>query len=406
MTVVSPAQATTAASERKPAVKLASRVESISYEIRDIVARARKVAATGKKIHWFNIGDPNQFGFKPPVWVTDAIKDALNEPKYSAYCPSEGDPQLREAIAKVEGITPDFVTIHSGLSEGIDFLFQALVNPGDNVLLPSPSYPLYNTKLRVCGGVDNFYQTDENFIPIVDDLRKKINERTKAIVVINPNNPTGAVYPRSVLEQIVNIAGEYGLPIIADEIYDKMAIDGQPSTNLRTLTKELPLISGNGLSKNFIYPGSRVGYLALHGQGVEPLRDALVKLCNQRLSVNWEMQRGALAAFTMPMSHLPEIHRQLKIRRDIISKGINSIPGMHLAKPQAAFYSFPKVETEKYATDKEFVYTLLEKTGVLVVPGSSFSPVLPGKYFRLVFLAQPQELEEAIGKIESFMKTA
>lgn len=386
------------------AVVLSDRMGSVSYEIRDIVARARKVAATGKKIHWFNIGDPNQFGFKPPEWVTNAIVAALKDPKYSAYCPSEGDPQLREAVGKIEGVPPDYVTIHSGLSEGIDFLFQALVNPGENLLLPSPSYPLYNSKLKVNGGTDNYYQTDEEFVPIVEDVRKKINGKTKAIVVINPNNPTGAVYPRKVLEEIANIAGEHKLPIIADEIYDKMTIDEEHSVNMRTLTKELPLISGNGISKNFLYPGSRVGYLAFHGEGIEPLRDAILKLCNSRLSVNWEMQRGALAAFTMPMSHLAETRKQLKIRRDIIYKGLNGIPGISLAKPTAAFYSFPKVETGKFKDDREFVYSLLEETGVLVVPGSAFSPVLPGKYFRLVFLAQPDELHEAIGKIAAFMK--
>lgn len=386
------------------AVVLADRITSVNYEIRDIVARARKVQATGKKVHWFNIGDPNQFGFKPPQWITDAIIAALKDSKYSAYCPSEGDPELRAAIGRIEGVASDFVTIHSGLSEGIDFLFQALVNPGENLLLPSPSYPLYNSKLRVNGGTDNYYQTDQDFVPIVDDLRKKINSKTKAIVVINPNNPTGAVYPRSVLQEIVSIAGEHSLPIIADEIYDKMTIDEEHSVNLRDLTGELPLISGNGLSKNFIYPGSRVGYLAFHGEGIEPLRDAILKLCNARLSVNWEMQRGALAAFTMPLSHLKETHTQLRIRRDLLYKEINEIPGIRLAKPKAAFYSFPKVETNRFKDDREFVYTLLEETGVLVVPGSAFSPVLPGKYFRLVFLAPPEELHEAIGKIASFMK--
>ncbi len=386
------------------AIVLADRVGSISYEIRDIVARAKKVQATGKKIHWFNIGDPNQFGFKPPEWITSAIIDALHDPKYSAYCPSEGDPELRAAVGKIEGITPDRVFVTSGLSEGIDFLFQALVNPGDNILLPSPSYSLYNTKLRVSGGTDNYYQTGKDFLPDTDDIRKKINAKTKAIAVINPNNPTGATYPRAILEEIVNIAGEAGIPIIADEIYDKMTLDEGHSINMRTLTKELPLISGNGISKNFIYPGARVGYLALHGEGMDPLRDVLVKLCNQRLSVNWEMQRGALAAFTMPMNHLEKTHAELRKRRDVIYKGLNSIEGISCVKPTAAFYSFPQVTTSKFADDRQFVYSLLEETGVLVVPGASFSPCLPGKFFRLVFLAPPEELQEAIGKIDGFMK--
>ncbi len=386
-------------------IVLADRMAKVSYEIRDIVARARKVQASGKKIHWLNIGDPNQFGFKPPEWVTNAIIAALHDSKYSAYCPSEGDQELRAAIAKIEGVTPNHVTIHSGLSEGIDFLFQALVNPGENILLPSPNYPLYNTKLHMSYGVENFYQTDEEFNPVVDDFRKKINQKTKAIAIINPNNPTGALYSRSILQQMVDIAGEHNLPIIADEIYDKMTIDDDHSVNLRSLTKELPLISGNGISKNFLYPGARVGYLAFHGNGIEPLRNSILKLCNSRLSVNWEMQRGALAAFTMPMAHLQKTRDELRKRRDLLYKEMNEIPGMRLAKPKAAFYSFPKIETSKFATDKEFVYSLLEETGVLVVPGSAFSPALPGKYFRLVFLAPPDELHEAIGKIAAFMKS-
>ncbi len=375
------------------------------HEVRDIVARARRVQSTGKKIHWFNIGDPSKFGFRPPPHVTAAVREALNEPKYSGYCPSEGDPQLREAIGKREGVDASNAVITSGLSEGIDFLFQALLDPGDNVLLSSPTYGLYTTKAKILGAQPNFFGCDGDFNPIPEDVRKKINSRTRAMVIINPNNPTGANYPRSVLQELVNIAGEHKLPIIADEIYDMLALDEPPAVNLRSLTGELPLISGNGISKNFLYPGARVGYLAVHGQGADELSSMLVKFCNQRLSVNWEMQRGALAAFTLPATHIEETVRQLRARRDVIFKGLNSIEGISCVKPRGAFYAFPKVETGKFATDKEFVYALLEETGVLVVPGSAFSPVLGGKHFRLVFLAPPEELQETMGKIGDFMKT-
>ena len=386
-------------------VRLSKRVEQISYEIRDIVTFARRVEATDKKIHWFNIGDPNQFGFEPPAHVTEAIIGALRQPRYSAYCPSEGDPELRAVVAKREGVPVENVTIHSGLSEGIDFLFQALVDPGENVLLPSPSYPLYNTKLAVSWGENNYYVTDESFLPGPEQMRKQINDKTKAIVVINPNNPTGANYPRSLLKKIADLAAEHKLPIIADEIYDQVTLDEEHSVNMRDVVgKDQVLVSGNGISKNYVYPGARVGYLAMHGEGVEPLRNAIVKLCNQRLSVNWEMQRGALAAFSLPSSHIPEFKKQLRIRRDIVYKGLNEIPGISCAKPEAAFYSFPKIETKKFKDDRAFVYALLEETGVLVVPGMAFSPVLDGKYFRLVFLAQPDELHEAIGKIAKFVK--
>ena len=386
------------------AVQLADRAKKISYEIRDIVYRGKNAKNAGKKVHWFNIGDPNQFGFKPPEWITDAIIEALKEPKYSAYCPSEGDADLRAAIAKIEGVPDENVTIHCGLSEGIDFLFQALVNPGENLLLPSPSYPLYNTKLQVSEGENNYYPSDGCFIPIPEEIRKRVNGKTRGIVVINPNNPTGVNYPRKVLKEIVDIAGEFDLPIIADEIYDRTTLDEEHAVNMRELSGELPLISGNGISKNFMYPGARVGYLAVHGEGMDALRDTLWKLCNQRLSVNWEMQRGALAAYTHPMDHLPKFRSELRKRRDVVYKGLNSIDGLECVKPTAAFYSFPKITGTKFKDDREFAYSLIEETGVLVVPGGSFSPELKEKHFRLVFLAEPSELEEAMGKIEVFVK--
>jgi aspartate/methionine/tyrosine aminotransferase len=390
--------------KRRQKIKVSKKMVFVSYEIRDIVLRAKKVQKEGKKIYWFNIGDPNQFGFKPPAVITNAIFDALKNPKYTAYCPSEGDPDLREAISKIEGVPVENVFITSGLSEGIDFLIQSLLNPSENILLPTPSYPLYITKIKVYGGQENFYLTDENFIPDVENIRKKINKKTKAIIIINPNNPTGAIYPKNVLQEIVNVAGEYNIPIIADEIYDKLAIDNDEVVNLRTLTKDVPLISGNGISKNFIYPGARVGYLALHGEGLEDLQQSILKLCNQRLSVNWEMQRGALAAFTSPLSHLEEFRKELKTRRDIVHKRLNEIKGISCVKPKAAFYSFPKLNSNYFKSDKDFVYKLLDETGVVVVPGSAFSPNLKEKYFRLVFLAAPSELNEAIDKIEEFMK--
>ncbi len=391
----------------RPEIEPSERAEHVKYEIRDIIARAKKVEATGKKIHYLNIGDPNKYDFIPPKHVTEAIIAALREPKYSGYAPSQGDPELIEAIAKMEGVPGSEVFVTSGLSEGIDMLFQALINPGDNMLLPSPNYPLYATKSRVSGGEDNLYKCGNGWVPDTDDIRKKINQKTRAIVVINPNNPTGAVYPEKVLREIVGIAGEHNLPLIADEIYDRMTLDEDAKmVNLRKLTKDVPLVSGNGISKNFLYPGARVGYLAFHGQGLGKIRDTIMKLCNARLSVNWEMQRGALAAFTMPDSHLAEAKKKLRERRDITYRMLNEIDGIRCEKPKAAFYAFPEVTSPKFKHDKEFCYSLLEKTGVLVVPGSSFSSELGGKFFRLVYLPKPDELKEAIGKIDEFVKSA
>ncbi len=384
---------------------LSQRSYKVRYEIRDIVARAKKVQASGKKIHWFNIGDPNIFGFKPPAHVTQAIREALDNPKYTAYCPSQGDPDLIAAVAKRDGVGTDSVFITAGLSEGIDFAFQALVDPGDNMLLPSPSYPLYTTKCEVAGGVPNFYNCLPDWSPDLDDMRKKVNDRTKAIVVVNPNNPTGANYSRKTLEGIAQIASEHGIPIIADEVYDQMTFNSAHSINMHDVARDTVVISGNGISKNYLYPGARVGFLSIHNDEQGDLKSAFLRLCNARLSVNWEMQRGALAAVTGDHSHVQKTIEELKKRREVVVRRVSEINGLSVTAPNATFYSFVKVESGKFATDKEFAYSLLDNTGVLVVPGSSFSPVLDSKYFRLVFLAGPEELEEAFGKISGFLKS-
>lgn len=386
-----------------PTLRLAERMKHVSYPIRDIVQAAKKTQASGMKMHWFNIGDPNKFDFAPPPWVTQAIRDSLEHPLYSSYAPSEGDPDLRAAIAKDEHLSIDNVFITYGLSEGLSFCFEALLDPGDNVLLPSPSYPLYSTISRVLGGVENHYKTDENWYPDIDDLRKRINPRSRAITIINPNNPTGALYPRSVIQSMIDLAGEHNLPVIADEIYDMLSFDSthQP---IHALSKDVPVIRGRGMSKNFLYPGARVGWLTLHGPGMEELQNGIQRLCNARLSINWEMQRGALAAMTHAPDHLPATLAKLRPRRDLIVKRLNEIPGIKSTKPEAAFYIFPQVTEGPWKTDTEFIYDLLEHTGVVGVPGSGFSPDLPGKFFRLVYLAKEEEIAVAMDKLEAFMK--
>jgi len=380
-------------------------MSQVSYEIRDIVVRAKQAEKKGKRMHWMNIGDPNKFDFLPPKHVRDAAAEAARSGKYSSYCPSAGDEELREAVGKIEGVPSEHVFITSGLSEGIDFLFTALFEQGDGVLLPNPTYPLYVSKARVHGTKDAYYPSDENFIPIPEEFRKHVNEKTRAIVVVNPNNPTGATYPRKVLKEIANVAAEFKIPLIADEIYDQLTLDSGHSVNMRDVAGEdVLLITGNGISKNYLYPGARVGYLAIRGPGAEELSGAIQKLCNSRLSVNWEMQRAALAAFTHPNLQLAETKRKLRERRDILMGRFSEMRGVHCAKPTAAFYALPKFEGTKFKNDKEFVYSLIDETGVVFVPGSAFSPHLDGIYARLVFLPQPEELNEALGKLGDFLK--
>lgn len=381
-------------------IEPASRSELVSYPIRDIIQEAKKLEKTGTKMIYLNIGDPAPFGFRPPAHVLEAVAEALKQ-NYSGYAPSEGDPELRETVAQHEKVAREDVFITAGLSEGIDFLFQALVDPGRNIVLPTPAYPLYLTKERISYGTVEFYGCDSNFEPDVDDLRKSINQYTKAILVINPNNPTGAVYSRKVLEGIVDVAGEHNLPIISDEVYDQLIFDGE-GPRLKDLHKDVPLVAGNSLSKNYLYPGARVGYLAFHGEGWDKIKDSIQRLCNQRLSVNWEMQRAYIAAIKGPHDHIKSFNNELRKRRDILVKRTKSIPGLSTVPPRGAFYAFMRFEGP-WKDDIEFVHGLL-KAGVVTVPGSGFAPNLEKKYFRIVFLPKPEQLEEAFNRIEKFMK--
>jgi len=382
-------------------IKPSARSDLVSYPIRDIVLEAKAVEKTGVEMAYLNIGDPAPFGFRPPQHVLDAIAEALNQ-DYSGYAPSEGDPELRRAAAEYEGVEETDVFITAGLSEGIDFLFQALVDPGRNILLPLPTYPLYSTKQRLAYGPVDFYDCDENYEPDLDNLRKKISPYTKALLVINPNNPTGKIYSRKTMEGIVDIAGEYSLPIIADDAYEHILIDESDYVNMRDIHKDVPIVSGNSLSKNFIYPGARVGYLAFHGDWGDEAKDAIQRLCNQRLSVNWEMQRGYIAALNGPMDHVKTFNNELRKRREVMMKRVEELDALHIVKPGGAFYGFVKVENGPWKDDWEFARALLKK-GVVVVPGSGFGP-LDGIYFRMVFLPTVEQLNSAFDSMEELLK--
>jgi aspartate/methionine/tyrosine aminotransferase len=366
------------------------------------VLEAKALERKGTKMIYLNIGDPAPFGFRPPQHVLDAAAEALKK-NYSGYAPSEGDPELRAAAAAYEGVQQNDVFISSGLSEGIDFLFQALVDPGRNIILPNPTYPLYLSKQRMMFGTEAFYDCDSKWEPDAESLRKRINKLTKAVLVINPNNPTGAVYSRKTLETIVDIAGEHKLPIISDDAYEMLAFDGE-YTNLRKLHKDVPLVSGNSISKNYIYPGARVGYLAFHGEGWDQVKDAMQRLCNARLSVNWEMQRAYVAALKGPQDHISRFNAELKKRRDLLVKRIAGIEGLSVAAPRGAFYAFVKIERKgRWKNDWQFVRELL-KEGVVVVPGSGFTSDQNTMAFRIVFLPSLEQLDSAFDRIGAFMK--
>ncbi|MEM3030095.1 MAG: aminotransferase class I/II-fold pyridoxal phosphate-dependent enzyme, partial [Candidatus Micrarchaeia archaeon] len=201
---------------------VSERVSGMENPIRDVVVRAEELEKAGKKIYYLNIGDPARFDFHPPKFVIEAAYAALKKPGHACYSASEGIRELREAIGKEDGVPPEQVIITNGVSEGINYSFACLIDPGENVLMPSPTYAPYLTMSRFMGGVDNFYHCEENWIPDVEEARKKINAKTRAILLVNPNNPTGTVYPRKVVKELVDLAGEYNLPVVSDEIYRGM----------------------------------------------------------------------------------------------------------------------------------------------------------------------------------------
>lgn len=380
------------------------RSDLVSYPIRDIVIEAKALEKQGIEMTYLNIGDPAPFGFKPPKHITDAVKKALDNPKYTGYCPSEGDPDLIKAIAENEKVDENSVFIASGLSEGVDFLYQALVDQGDTILLPSPTYPLYLTKEKISFGIKTFYGCDDSsWEPNLDSMRKAITQKTKAILVISPNNPTGAIYSRKTMEEIVNIAGENNLPIISDDAYEHVVFEGE-YVNMRDIHKDVPLISGGSISKNYMYAGARVGWLTFHGPEWDKVKDAVQRLCNQRLSVNWEMQRGALSALQGSLDHVKDFNKKMKNRRDLLVKRINETNGLSLTAPKGAFYAFVKIDDMKgHKDDWSFVRALL-KEGVVVVPGSGFTTTHPPTYFRIVLLPPEEQINKAMDKISNYMK--
>ncbi len=375
----------------------------VKYAIRDVVLEAKKEEAKGKEVIYLNVGDPAAYDFSPPQCIADATKEALDGP-YKGYAFALGEPKLREEIAKIENCSPDEVFVTAGLSEGIDHSMKILLDPGDSILLPNPTYPLYSTKVNVLFAQALYYGCRDGWIPDPDEVRKKLDDTTKALVIINPNNPTGAVYPYNVLKELADIAAEHKLTIIADEVYDHVIFDDVEMHKMKDIAKDSVVFSGNSLSKNFLYPGARIGYMAIHNDAEGGFKDAFTRLCNQRLSVNWEFQFGAIAAYKNGFDFLKSPLEKLRRRRDLVCKRIDEIPGLSIFPPQAALYGFVKVEGYK-GTDWDFIYDLLRTEGVLVVPGSAFYKENRNElYFRTTLLPDDKTLETAMDKLEKFMK--
>ena len=389
-------------------MKLSKKVANVEYAIRDIAIAAKKVEQAGKKVDYLNIGDPVLYGFQTPENVKEAlIKAVRNNENY--YSPSEGIPELRAAIAEKEhskglSVDGDDILITNGVSEGLDMVISSIVEDGDEVLLPGPYYPPYASYVRLRGGIPVEFAVDmNNSTPDIDDIRSKITSKTVAICLISPNNPTGVVFNEKSLKELVEIANENNLYILCDEIYDQIVFD-EKFVGIGKVAGDSPVIILNGFSKVHLMTGWRIGYLAFNkSPKLDDIRENLPKLARVRIATNLPVQHAALEALRGPQGYISEFVSELKKRRDFVVKRLNSIPGLSCSNPKGAFYAFPKIENNKFNTDKEFVLNLLESKGVLTVHGSGFGTKYGSGHFRLVFLPKIEILDSALNKIEEFV---
>lgn len=385
----------------------AVRTNNITYAVRDIVVLADKVAKTGKEMLFLNIGDPNLFDFVPPRHMVEATYQAMLK-NYNGYSPSSGIKVARDSIAKeadrkkITNIQDIFIT--TGASEAIDICLTALVNNGENVLTPSPGYPLYTAIASKLQNIENPYYLDESngWQPDVEDIKSKINDKTRAIILINPNNPTGTNWSESTLKQIIDLAVKNNLVIFSDEIYDKLLFEGQKHISIASLNKEVPVITFGGLSKNYLVPGFRIGWGIVSGDKniLADYIEAINKLLRARLSANHPEQYAIPAALDSDQSHLIEANKKLTTRRNITVEMLNAIPGISCVKPEGAFYAFPRLHMNQ--PDNHFVAELINETGVVVVPGTGFGQKPNTQHFRVVFLPPENILEKAYKKIKDF----
>lgn len=391
-------------------VPVASRVHRFSYAIRNIVTEARAVEARGMQVRYLNIGDPVAFGFRTPSHLVDAAVAAMRDNR-NGYLPSPGIASAREAVAadyhdRGVNVSPDRVLITTGTSEGIELALSALVNEGEEVLVPSPTYPLYTAVLAKIGATPRYYRTDPNrdWLPDLEHLRTMVTDRTRVLVVIDPNNPTGAVYPASVRRALIDFAEQHELTIVADEVYGDLAFEGSAPL-LGTLDPDAPIISMSSLSKAYLAPGWRAGWLVV--SATPRLDDALAaikKLADGRLCSPGPMQYAVTAALTGDRSHQPVFRKALMERARVTTEMLNAIPGMKCVAPRAAFYALPSVSLPPGKTDEQYVLALLRETGILCVHGSGFGMPAEQGYFRVVFLADPQELAAIYSDMAAFTR--
>lgn len=397
--------------------KKSSKLDEVCYDIRGpVLKEAKRLEAEGFRILKLNIGNPAAFGFNAPDEILhDMIVNLQNA---QGYCDSQGLFSARKAIMQdfqakgVMDVEIDDIYIGNGVSELIVMAMQGLLDSGDEVLIPAPDYPLWTAAVNLSGGRAVHYRCDESadWNPDIADIRSKVGPRTKAIVVINPNNPTGAVYDKAVLQEIARIARENELIVFADEIYDRIVYDGAVHTTMATVDPELLTISFNGLSKAYRAAGFRSGWMVLSGNKklAEGYRDGLDMLSNMRLCANVPAQfaiQTALGGY-QSIRDLILPGGRLKEQRDLCHELVNSIPGLSCVKPKGALYCFPKIDAKRFSIkdDERFVMDLLRAKRILLVQGTGFNWPEPD-HFRIVSLPDKETLSDALGRLRDFLST-
>ena len=397
--------------------KKSSKLDNVLYDVRGpVLDEASRMEEAGSKILKLNIGNPAPFGFEAPEEVLLDMRHGLNNAQ--GYSESKGIFPARKAIMQyaqlknIPDVTINDIYTGNGVSELINLCMQALLNEGDEILIPAPDYPLWTATATLAGGKAVHYICDEQaeWYPDINDIKNKITNRTKAIVIINPNNPTDALYPKEILEEIINVAREHRLIIFSDEIYDRLLFDNGKHISVASLAPDLFCVTFSGLSKSHMIAGFRIGWMILSGRKdlAKDYIEGINMLSNMRLCSNVPAQsivQTALGGYQSVENYVMPGGRICE-QRDYIYKALNDIPGVSAVKPKAAFYIFPKLDIKKFNihNDEQFALDFLKEKKVLIVHGKGFNWAEPD-HFRIVYLPQLSVLEESIGKLASFLST-
>ncbi len=390
-------------------IEPARRTRDMVYAVRDIVLVAEEAQRAGKDLLYLNIGDPNLYDFRTPEHILDAVRDAMYRNR-NGYSHSSGIEEARDAIRRralsqgIREIRDIFVT--TGASEAIDIALSSLVNPGDNVLIPAPGYPLYSSLLCKLDVQAREYllNEEEGWQPDLADMEARVDDKTRAIVLINPNNPTGAVYRKEFIEGVIDLCRRNGLVLFSDEIYDRLLFDDHQHVSSASLADDVCILTFNGLSKNYVAPGFRIGWCIVSGpqETTADYLAAMLKLTRARLSASHPMQYGIAPALDGDDSHLQDMIQRLESRAALTDRMMNAIEGIRCVRPQAAFYAFPSLEIEE--EDEDFVKALIRETGVVVVHGGGFGQKPGSRHFRIVTLPDEEILRRAYERVADFLQ--